>query len=115
MARALTLVRPSAEYLPAYADALARGWSPDNVRGKVAADEELAKIATDSTAFLASLEDREAKGEPVVLPDGSKVPRLAGYRRWLWDGEFCGSIEMKPSTPRVRCADAGIAARARAT
>ena len=77
MARALTLVRPSAEYLPAYAGALARGWSPDNVRGKVAADEELAKIATDSTAFLASLEDREAKGEPVVLArrlEGADLP-----------------------------------------
>jgi predicted acetyltransferase len=20
------------------------------------------------------------------------VPRLPGFRRWLWDGEFCGSI-----------------------
>jgi predicted acetyltransferase len=20
------------------------------------------------------------------------VPRLPGYRRWMWDGEFCGSI-----------------------
>jgi predicted acetyltransferase len=92
MANALTLVRPSADYLPAYVDALTRGWSPDNVRGKVAADEELAKIASDSNAFLASIQDREGRGDPVVLPDGSKVPRLPGYRRWLWDGEFCGSI-----------------------
>jgi predicted acetyltransferase len=28
----------------------------------------------------------------LTLPDGSKVPRLPGYRRWMWDGEFCGSI-----------------------
>ena len=26
------------------------------------------------------------------MPDGSFVPRLPGYRRWLWDGKFCGSI-----------------------
>jgi len=28
----------------------------------------------------------------ITLPDGSKVPRLPGYSRWMWDGEFCGSI-----------------------
>jgi predicted acetyltransferase len=28
----------------------------------------------------------------VTLPDGSKVPRLPGFRRWLWDGELSGSI-----------------------
>ena len=88
----LELVWPSAEYLPGYVAALERGWSADNVRGKVAADEELAKIRSDSAVFLASLVDREAKGEPVTLPDGSKVARLPGYRRWLWDGEFCGAI-----------------------
>ena len=41
---------------------------------------------------MALLDDREAKRGPVTLPDGSQVPRLPGYRRWMWDGEFCGSI-----------------------
>src|SRR2546430_6881442 len=27
-----------------------------------------------------------------TLPDGSVVPRLPGYRKWIWDGEFCGVI-----------------------
>ena len=36
--------------------------------------------------------DRDAKGPPVALPDGTMVPRLPGYRRWMWDGEFCGTI-----------------------
>jgi len=58
----------------------------------VAADEELAEIAKDSAAFLSSLVDRGATGKPITLPDGSEVERLPGYRRWLWDGEFCGSI-----------------------
>jgi len=92
MPSALKLVWPCAECLPGYRAALERGWSPDNVRGKAAADEELEKIAKDSAAFLSSLVDREARGGPVTLPDGSKVARLPGYRRWLWDGEFCGSI-----------------------
>ena len=88
----MKLVWPSSEYLPGYASALERGWSADNLRGKAAADEELAKIAANSAAFLASLVDCEGKGEPVTLPDDSTVARLPGYRRWMWDGEFCGSI-----------------------
>jgi len=88
----MKLVVPALDYLASYEDALQRGWSPDNVRLELAAREELAKIAADPVAFVASLDDPEAKAGPVTLPDGSKVPRLPGYRRWMWDGEFCGSI-----------------------
>jgi predicted acetyltransferase len=88
----LDLVRPAPDHLPSYKAALERGWSPDTVRGAAAAGEELARIAADPAAFLASLDDVAAKGKPIALPDGSRVPRLPGYRRWLWDGEFCGSI-----------------------
>ncbi|MDI1286514.1 MAG: GNAT family N-acetyltransferase [Reyranella sp.] len=90
----MKLVVPALEYLDAYADALRRGWSPDNVRLE-AAPEELAKIAADRASFVASLDDREAKSGPIILPDGTQVPRLPGYRRWLWDGEFCGSINFR--------------------
>jgi predicted acetyltransferase len=92
MTESVRLVWPSLEYLPSYVAALERGWSPDNVRGQIAAQEELARIAVDARAFLASLVDREAAGDPITLLDGTKVSRLPGYRRWLWDGEFCGSI-----------------------
>ena len=88
---ALRLVWPSAEYLPGYVNALERGWSPDNTREE-AAKEALEKIAADPDAYLASLVDREAAGDPVLLPDGTTVPRLPGYNRWLWDGEFCGVV-----------------------
>ena len=88
----MQLVWPSERHLAGYVAALQRGWSADNVRGEAAALEELAKIAKDPARFLDELVDREAKGPPVVLLDGSTVPRLPGYCRWLWDGEFCGSI-----------------------
>ena len=87
----MQLVWPAAQYLPGYIDALERGWSPDNLRPK-AAQEELARIADDPEAFLALEIDRAAAGPPVILPDGSTVARLPGYRKWLWDGEFCGAI-----------------------
>jgi predicted acetyltransferase len=88
----MTLVWPAREYLPAYIEALERGWSPDNLRREVVAREQLARIAEDADAFLASLVDRAAAGTPITLPNGTVVPRLPGYQRWLWDGEFCGSI-----------------------
>jgi predicted acetyltransferase len=88
----LDLVTPSSTDLDAYADALRRGWSPDNVRIEEAPREELEAIADDPIGFLAALDNREANGPPITLPDGSVVARLPAYRRWMWDGEFCGSI-----------------------
>ncbi len=88
----LQLLVPALAQLDTYADALRRGWSPDNVRLAEAAREELALIAEDKADFIALLDDREAKGGPITLPDGSEVPRLPGYRRWMWDDGFCGSI-----------------------
>jgi predicted acetyltransferase len=86
------LVKPDLAHLPQYKQALERGWSPDNVRGLLATEEELAKIAKDRAAFVAALDDPEGKAGDITLPDGTKVRRLPGYRRWIWDGEFCGSI-----------------------
>ena len=88
----MKLVWPSLEYLPGYIDALERGWSSDNLRAEAAIREALDEIAEDPVAFIASKIDLEGKGSPVTLPDGSIVPRLPGYNRWMWDGEFCGSI-----------------------
>ena len=88
------LVWPSREYLPSYVAALQRGWSPDNMRQE-AGSEELARIAVNAEVFLASLVNKAATGAPVTLPDGSLVPRLPGYSRWMWDGEFCGRIQLR--------------------
>jgi predicted acetyltransferase len=87
----MELVWPAREHLPGYKHALERGWSPDNLRPE-ASLEELARIAHDADAFLAEEVDREAKGPPITLPGGAVVPRLPGYHRWMWDGEFCGTI-----------------------
>ena len=88
----VTLVRPSLAELPGYIAALDKGWSPDNVRKAEAAREHFKKIANNAVGFLESLDDQDAKGDPVRLPDGSLAPRLPGFTRWIWDGEFCGSI-----------------------
>ncbi len=88
----MQLVRPDTIHLASYVTALERGWSADNIRGAAAAREELARIAENPDAFLASTEDRDGKGDPIKLPDGSTVQRIPGFRRWMWADEFCGSI-----------------------
>jgi predicted acetyltransferase len=88
----LQLLVPSLTHLDAYADALRRRWSPDNIQPEKTALEELEHIDVDPAAFVALLDDREAKAGPITLPDGSQVQRLPGYRRWMWDDGFCGSI-----------------------
>ena len=39
--------------------------------------------------------DRDARGTPVRLPDGTEARRLPGYFRWITDGAFCGSISLR--------------------
>ena len=90
----MNLVRPTEEHLAGYIDALRRGWSADTQR-PAAAVEELVRIEADPAMFLAEQSDPDGLGPPVMLPDGSTVPRLPSYRRWMWDGEFCGSISLR--------------------
>jgi predicted acetyltransferase len=103
MTHPMQLVPPSLDRLPSYVAALKRGWSPDNMRGASASIEELAQIEKDPRSFVESLTDREGKGAPIVLPDGSSAARLPGFRLWLWDTEFCGSIGLrwKPGTSEL--------------
>jgi hypothetical protein len=60
----LELIRPSLDVLADYAAALERGWSPDNVRLAVAAQEELESIRTDPMLFVERLDDPEARAGP---------------------------------------------------
>lgn len=87
------LVRPADEHLNAYCAALSKGWCADNLRPTAA--QELAEIAQDRSAFLSRMDDVEAIGPPVILPDGSAVPRLPSLRRWIWTDGFCGSIGLR--------------------
>jgi predicted acetyltransferase len=89
---ALELVRPTLAHLASYRAALERGWSPDNIRREAATRDELAEIEKDPHAFVARMIDREAKGPPIELLDGTMARRIPGIRLWMWDGEFCGSI-----------------------
>ena len=92
----MQLVAPSTELLASYRDSLRRGWSSETAtEDAAAAAAELAEIDTDPVAFVAALNDPLRGGRPVTLPDGSQVPRLPGIRRWMWDGDYCGTITLR--------------------
>lgn len=86
----LILVAPSLDKVEGYVAALRQGWSPNNLRDVSA--EQIAAYEADPAAFVASLTSREGL---VVLPDGSRVPKLPYISRWLWDGEFAGVISLR--------------------
>ncbi|MEO0668136.1 MAG: GNAT family N-acetyltransferase [Pseudomonadota bacterium] len=90
----MQLVVPGLEYLDAYRAALETGWSPRTTRPEAASEERQA-ILKDPVAFIGSLEDPNARGDDIQLPDGSFVKRLPSFRRWIWDDGACGSIELR--------------------
>ncbi len=88
---ATTLLAPSLERLDGYIAALRSGWSPNTTRDVTG--EELAAIAEDAPAHLARL--RGEIGGVIRLPDGEELPRLPGLVMWIWDGAFCGAINLR--------------------
>ncbi len=92
IADAITLERPTHGKLARYVAALQAGWSPDNLRGRIAAEEQLTAIAKDPDAFLSGSDDPEGRGPPIKAPNGELMRRLPSISRWVWDGDFCGSI-----------------------
>lgn len=91
----MELRRPDASMLASYVEALERGWSPRNVESEQARLDTLTEIADDPDRFLARFEDGSWLGPPLKLPDGTQVPRLPDIVRWIWDGEFCGLINLR--------------------
>src|ERR1700720_1310814 len=95
MTHPMQLVRPSLDCLPSYVAALKRGWSPNNIRGAAASNDELEQIEKDPRSFADSLTDLVVQGPPIALPDGSTATRLPGFRLWLWDTELGGPIGLR--------------------
>jgi predicted acetyltransferase len=90
MSEELRLVAPNAAMLPGYAAALERGWSPSTMRD--VSGEQLAELCRDAAAFLRDLIDENGT---VLQPDGTRLPRIPFRVFWLWDGEFCGAINLR--------------------
>ncbi len=83
---AITLIRPSMDWLPAYEHALAHGWSPNTDQD--VSREQLLQLRANPARFLHDLYN-----SPMIrLSDGREIPRLPAHDFWISDGEFCGRI-----------------------
>jgi predicted acetyltransferase len=91
----IELKTPTLELLPRYVDALQRGWIVDHIIGIAATQEQLAAIEQDAAGFIARQTNLEALGDPVTLPDGSRVARSPGRQFWIWGGDFCGRLGLR--------------------
>jgi predicted acetyltransferase len=91
----IELVTPSLDRLPAFVDALRRGWSPDNTRQEAAIRHHLQRIEQDPARFVADQDDPEGRSGEITLLDGMRVPRLPGFHLWMWDGDFCGVVNAR--------------------
>jgi predicted acetyltransferase len=86
----ITLAVPSLEKLPHYVDALKRGWSPHTTRDVSA--EQLALYHDGAEVLLAELTRQDGT---FLQPDGRRTPRLPSRAFWVWDGKFCGAINLR--------------------
>jgi predicted acetyltransferase len=84
------LQTPDRAGLPAYIEALQRGWSPNTTRNVCA--EHLEQIEADTEAFLKKLVHPHGT---IALPSGEQVPMLPGTTRWIWDNGLCGAINIR--------------------
>jgi predicted acetyltransferase len=60
--------------------------------------EQLAEIDAGADAFLVSLSDRwnaNPEGRTYIDDDGSRRVQIPRRVRWMWDGEFCGAINLR--------------------
>ncbi|WP_262298841.1 GNAT family N-acetyltransferase [Microvirga sesbaniae] len=93
----ISLIPPSLDWLPFYADALERGWSPNTDQD--VSREQLLQLRRDPERFLHDLYH-----SPMVrLADGQEVPRLPAHDYWISDGTFCGRIgfRFQPGTEEL--------------
>ena len=91
----MELVRPDERYLESYKMALLQSVSSGTATRPKELERHLSEIEANSEAFLAKQDDPLGLGGDITLSDGSTVPRLPGFSRWMWDGEVCGEINFR--------------------
>lgn len=86
---------PNLADLPMYLAALRTGWTPESDQNASEAHRLIARIEADPAKFLSWLRNPAGEGPPVTLSDGRQVPRLAHLRYWIFDGEYCGDLNLR--------------------
>ena len=95
MKKQSVLRTPTLSTLLDCAEAMARGWTPDTLRGRGAAIARMTRISADPEKYLAEMTGNPPGDGVIELPDGSVVPRLPGWTRWIWSNSFAGQIAFR--------------------
>jgi len=91
----MEIVRPEERYLESYKSGLIRSISSGTAPYPDRAQRELLEIESSPEEFIAKQDDPSASSGDIELSDGSFVPRLPGFTRWMWDGQVCGEINFR--------------------
>ena len=91
----MELVRPTLEHVQSFLDARERGFTFDFMSDPEYIARITAEIKADPQRYIDRVEDLNPIGRMIPLPDGTEVPRLPQYTRWMWDGEFAGVITFR--------------------
>jgi predicted acetyltransferase len=87
------LVAPNVEQLPGYVDAVRRGYM--SYRVLFGSTETLLALADENPqSVIDVLRDRSTDGL-LYHSDGTTSPRIPALFRWMWDGEFAGTIDVR--------------------
>ena len=92
---ASVLRAPDIQLLPEYLDALRKGWTPESDHDSMRAQRLIERVESAPETFIASLSNPTAQGAPIVLDSGAAVPRLATLRFWIFDGTYCGDLNLR--------------------
>jgi predicted acetyltransferase len=87
---AITLEPPGVARLPHYVAALERGWSPNNMR-----DVSKEQLALHRKGPERLLEELTRQDGTINIGGGRRVQRLPSRVFWIFDGEFCGVINLR--------------------
>lgn len=93
------LLTPSLDLVPAYRVALQRGYSPDDVRGPDATVQSLNEIDANAAGYIRSLHHEQGR---TALSERSLPVTVV---RWMWDGDFAGSIGLRWQAGAAACPD----------
>jgi predicted acetyltransferase len=91
----MEILRPTRKMLESYRAGVSQSLAAGGDLNPEYLEDQLKKIAENPERFVELQDDPDGLGGDVPLPDGSFVPRLPGFSRWMWDGEVCGSINFR--------------------
>jgi predicted acetyltransferase len=89
------LIQPNPAQIRDYLDALRLGFNPNPMLGERGRTLAIELAQERPSEYIALAQDPQAKGPPILCPDGSTVARLPSILRWIWDEGFCGTIGLR--------------------